>query len=39
MCRRYETNAILTGVRVGVVFPQLEIGTDPGEIRAYAQAD
>ncbi len=25
-------------VRVGVVFPQLEIGTDPEKIRAYAQA-
>lgn len=25
-------------MRVGVVFPQLEIGTDPGKIRAYAQA-
>jgi probable F420-dependent oxidoreductase len=25
-------------VRVGVVFPQLEIGTDPAKIRAYAQA-
>ncbi len=25
-------------MRVGVVFPQLEIGTDPAKIRAYAQA-
>jgi probable F420-dependent oxidoreductase len=25
-------------VRVGVVFPQLEIGTDPAKIREYAQA-
>jgi hypothetical protein len=24
-------------VRIGVVFPQTEIGTDPGAIRAYAQ--
>jgi probable F420-dependent oxidoreductase len=25
-------------VRIGVVFPQVEIGTDPGAIRDYAQA-
>ena len=25
-------------MRVGVVFPQTEIGTDPGAIREYAQA-
>jgi hypothetical protein len=25
-------------MNVGVVFPQTEIGTDPGAIRAYAQA-
>jgi probable F420-dependent oxidoreductase len=25
-------------VQIGVVFPQLEIGSDPGGIRAYAQA-
>jgi len=25
-------------VRVGVVFPQLEIGTDPAKVKAYAQA-
>src|SRR5207247_5855779 len=36
--RRYERTAILTHVRVGVVFPQLEIGTDPAKIRAYVQA-
>lgn len=26
------------GMRVGVVFPQIEIGADPGAIRAYAAA-
>ncbi|MGH7386027.1 MAG: LLM class F420-dependent oxidoreductase, partial [Candidatus Rokuibacteriota bacterium] len=25
-------------MRVGVVFPQVEIGQDPGAIRDYAQA-
>ena len=27
-----------TGMKLGVVFPTNEIGTDPGGIRAYAQA-
>lgn len=32
------TRDTLGRVRVGVVFPQLESGTDPGAIREYAQA-
>ena len=28
----------MAAMRIGVIFPQLEIGADPGAIRAYAQA-
>src|SRR5207245_7865163 len=36
--RRYETTAMRTHGRVGVVCPPLEIGTDPAKVKAYAQA-
>ena len=34
----FVTPARLGAMRIGVVFPQTEIGADPGGIRAYAEA-
>jgi probable F420-dependent oxidoreductase len=31
-------SAMMQNVRIGVVFPQTEIGADPGGVRAFAQA-
>src|SRR5262245_43758423 len=33
-----ETRATLAGVKLGIVFPQADIGTDPAVIRAFARS-